>query len=84
MEIFNQAVSIIERGGGVARKVRLPERNQPYIPSDAVPKSLSELTNWQWCSRNYAPYYLFDICKQLNIKTTKHYSEENRIDMEKR
>ncbi len=45
MDIFNQSVSIMERGGGIAKKIRLSERNQPYIPSDAVPKSLGELTN---------------------------------------
>ncbi len=63
MENFKQAVSIMERGGGIAKKVSLSERNQPHIPSDAVPKSLGELTNQQWCSRNYALYYLFDIRK---------------------
>ncbi len=67
---------------GIARNVGLSERNRPYIPSDAVPKSLGELTNRQWCSRNYALYYPFDIQEQSNIQTTKHYSEDNIIDME--
>ncbi len=71
-------------GGRIARKLMQSERNQPYIPSEAIPKSLNELTNQQWCARHYALYYLVDICKQSSILTTKNYSEENRIDMEKK
>ncbi len=82
MEVFDQAVSIREGGGEIAKRIKLSERNRPYIPSDAVPKSLCELTSQQWCARNYALYYLFDIRKQSHIQTTKHYSEQNRMDME--
>ncbi len=66
----------------IAKNIKLSETNQPYIPSEAVPKSLGELTSEQWCAKNYALYYLFDIREQSNIQTTKHYSEQNRMDME--
>ena len=82
MEIFDQAVSIMEGGVEIAKRIKLSETNRPYIPSEAVPKSLGELTSEQWCARNYALYYLFDIREQSNIQTTKHYSEQNRMDME--
>ncbi len=85
MVIFNQAISILEREGGrTARKIRLSERNQPYIPSEAIPKSLGELTNNQRCSKHYVLYNLFDIHEQSSIQTKKHYSEENRVDMERK
>ncbi len=68
MEIFNQAVLIMEGGGGeITKTIKLSETNWPYIPSEAVPKSLGELTCEQWYARNYALYYLFDICEQSNI-----------------
>ncbi len=67
MEIFNQAVSIMEGGVEIAKTIKLSETNRPYIPSDAIPKSLGELTSEQWCARNYALYDQFDIRKQSNI-----------------
>ncbi len=46
MEIVNQAVSNMERGGGNCQENQIiREEPTTYIPSDAVPKSLGELTN---------------------------------------
>ncbi len=84
MDIFNQAISFLERGGEIARKMRLLEISQQCIPSEAIPKSLNELTNNQWCSKHYALYYPFHIHEQSSIQTTKYYSEENRVDMERK
>ncbi len=48
MEIFDQAVSIMEGGVEIAKRIKLSETNRPYIPSEAVPKSLRELTSEHW------------------------------------
>ncbi len=64
--------------------MRISESTQPYFPSEAIPKSLGELTNHQWCVRHYAIHYLFDIFKQMSLQTTKYYSKENIIDMQEK
>ncbi len=83
MDIFNQAISIMERekGGGIARKIWLLDRNCLYIPLEAIPKLLGELIDQQCCARNYALYYLIDNHEQSSIQTTKHYLEEISIDL---